>query len=229
MAERTTTIDPASKARNLRPGVAWSEALSLLALGSFMALSAAVIGPRLIRGSPTAPDASASVLLSGPLAGQQQMLRDLLDRAAAILALHESTTQAGQLDTLVLWLSDDRFPGQVNLSEVLVIRFSPMLRSIIAYTWAPPAEEDPILSDQAWATPHRVEELAARTDVVRAVVAQPVIACEVTGIRTAQTLRPDATEEPLALRLTWFDESTDSRDVSTIRTGLRLLARSRRF
>ncbi len=229
MAERTTTIDPASKDRNFRRGVAWSEVLSLLVLGSFMALTAAVIGPRLLRGSPTGPDETATAPLSGPLAGQQQMLRGLLDRASAILALHESTAETGQLDTLVLWLSDDRFPGQVNLSEVLVVRFSPMLRSIIACTWAPPAEEDPILSDQAWATPHRIEELAARPDVVRAIVAQPVIACEITGIRTAQTLRPDASEGPLALRLTWFDESTDSRDVSTIRTELRLLARSRRF
>ncbi|GEM_PF-5005582 len=227
MVVLTSTIDSFPALLNFRRAAAWGEALALIAMSSFMALSVVVIGPRLLRGASISSSADSD--LSAALLEQEMVLRRLLEKSSSILAIQFAEPGAAQLDTLVLWVSDDRYPRRVNLSEVLVIRFSPMLRSIIAYTWSPDAEHDPVLAGPELQDLHRIEELAGRSDVVRAVVAQPVLACEVTGITTAQSVRPDTSIEPLGLRLTWFDESTDSRDVSTIRTELHLLARSNRF
>lgn len=228
-AVRTTTINPHALQRVLRRGVISGEVLVLLSLCSFMALSVAFVGPRLLRGAPRSDSEAENALLNDDLQQQRLVLRDLLAEAQSVLALQMARDGESQLDSLVLWVSDDRYPGQVNLSEVLVVRFSPLLRSVIAYTWSPDADQDPILSDVDFRTVRRLEELASRADVVRAVVAQPVVFCEVTGIESAQSARPDASDGPLALRLTWLDESTDTRDVGMIRTELHLRAGSKRF
>lgn len=227
MVVRSSTIESSPARLNSRRAIAWGEALTLLALSSFMAISVVVIGPRLLRGASLA--SSSETQLSASLLEQETTLRALLQKSSSILAIHFTEPHAAQLDTLVLWVSDDRYPGRVNLSEVLVIRFSPLLRSVIAYTWSPDAELDSEVAGADLRDLHRLEELAGRSDVVRAVIAQPVLACEVTGISTAQPVRPDTSDGPLGLMLTWFDESTDSRDVSTIRTELHLLDRSNRF
>jgi len=205
------------------------EALMLLSFCSCMVLSAAFVGPRLLRGAPRSASTDGDSLRREDLQRQQSVLQDLLTKAASVLAVQFTEDGRLELDSLVLWIVDDRYPGQVNLSEVLVVRFSPMLRSIIAYTWSPDADQDPILSDVDVHTLRRLEELASRSDVVRAVIAQPVVSCEVTGIESAQSARPDASDGPLGLRLTWLDESTDTREVGMIRTELHLRARSKRF
>lgn len=228
-AVRTTTIESNSVERAPRRGVISGEVLALLSLCSFMVLSVAFVGPRLLRGALPSSTQSETAPLGADLQRQQVALHDVLAKAASILAVQFAQKGDTELDSLVLWISDDRFPGEVNLSEVLVVRFSPLLRSVIAYTWSPDADQDPILSDVDLHTVRRLEELANRPDVVRAVMAQPVISCEVTGIASAQSARPDASDGPLGLRLTWLDESTDTRDVGMIRTELHLRARSKRF
>ena len=205
------------------------DVLLLLSCCSFMALSVAIVGPRLLRGAQLANPASENAPLGNGLSLQQLVLHDLLAQADFLLAVQFAPGDGAELDTLVLWMTDHRGPGQINLSEVLVVRFSPLLRSVIAYTWSPLPDQDPILSDVDLPMLRRLEELASRPDAVRAVIAQPVLSCTVTGVHAAQSARSDASDGPLALRLTWLDESTDTRDVGMIRTELHLRDRSKRF
>jgi len=226
---RTTTIESTPVRQAFRRGVISGEVLALISLCSFMVLSAALVGPRLLRGALPSGAELQTAPREAALQRQQVALHDLLAKAVSVLAVQFARKGEPELDSLVLLISDDRFPGEVNLSEVLVVRFSPLLRSVIAYTWSPDADHDPILSDLDLHTVRRLEELANRPDVVRAVMAQPVVSCEVIGIESAQSARPDASDGPLGLRVTWLDESTDTRDVGMIRTELHLHARSRRF
>lgn len=226
MVARTTTIDPRRPFPARTRGVAISEVLAVVALCAFVSISALVIGPRLLRGAPRLGSTKPA---QPRLAAQQEVLEALLAQASEVLSIRFGEGDSMQLDTLVLWLSDDRYPGQANLSELLVLRFSPVLRTIIAYTWAPPPDEDRTVSLRDLRETRSIDVLTSQEHTVRAVIAQSVIACEVTGIKSAQSIRPDSSSGPISLRLTWFEESTDSRDVSTVQTQLRLNAHSGGF
>lgn len=210
-------------------GAAWGEVVALLAVTAIVGAGAVIIGPRFLRGAelPSASDTRA--VLRGQAESQHAILEELLAGRRRLLAVHYQQTGSVQLDLMVLWVTDDRYPGLVNLSELLVLRYSPILRSILAFTWTPPPDDDPVLTAAEVRSARRIEELTAREDVMRAVIAQPVVSCEVTGINSTQPLRPDTSPSASVMRLTWLDESTDTRQVSTLVTDLRWVAAQDRF
>jgi len=213
-----------------RRGAAWVEILALFGLASTLVVSAAVVGPRLIRaGLAPAPVTSSSAALSAHAAAQHETLDDLLASAGRVLSLTYQAESSAQLDLLVFWVTDDRFPGVVNLSELLVLRYSPVLRSLLAFTWTPATEDDAAFSVADLRSARRIEALTGRSDVVRAVIAQPLTSCEVTGTHSTQPLRPDTSPPAAAVRLTWLLEPADTRQVSTIVTDLRWVILSDRF
>ncbi len=217
-----------AKAREAR-GAAWSEVVVLLALASIVGVGAVIVGPRLLSGALTRTSSDSSAPLRGEAARQQEILEELLAGRRRLLAIHYQQAGEAQLDLMVLWVADDRYPGLVNLSELLVLRYSPLLRCVLAFTWTPPHDDDPVLSEAEVRSARRIEELTMRADVMRTVIAQPVVSCEITGINSTQPLRPDAMPSAALVRLTWLDESTDTRQVSTLATDLRWVAAQDRF
>lgn len=244
MAAPTTTIDraptPAEKTSprrssprrysTRRAGAAWTEALALLGVAATLTASALIVGPRLLRaGSPAASMATSATGLSAPHAAQHDLVRSLIDSAGRTLALVYRGERSTELDVLVFWTEDSRYPGVVNLSELLVVRYSPVLRSLLAFTWTPAPEDDPAVALRDVRDVRRLETMIGRDDAIRAVIAQPIIGCEITGTDSAQPLRPDTAPARAVIRLTWLEEPTDTRRVGTIVTDLRWVAPSDRF
>ncbi len=240
MVAPTTTIDRVSSRKEAGPprraaargrrAAAWTEAIALFGAAAVLTASAVIVGPRILRaGGPASSTTTSAAGLSPLHLEQHELLKSLIGSAGRTLALVYGSGGSTELDLLVFWMDDGRYPGVINLSELLVLRYSPVLRSLIAFTWTPAAEDDPAVTLRDVRDVRRLEAMFGRADALRAVIAQPLVGCDITGTDSAQPLRPDAAPAQAVIRLTWLDEPTDTRRVGTIVTDLRWAAPSDRF
>lgn len=126
-----TRARPAARSRW---GLALQEMILLCVAGTIVAGIGVWIGPAVLRGDPIEDRLGVvrEELPEDPEAAvTQRTLRDVVASSRGVLGVWE--TESGGVD-LLLWAEDTLEPGSVEEDELLLLRWSPVLRAVVAIT-----------------------------------------------------------------------------------------------
>lgn len=137
------------------------------------------------------------------------------------------------LEFIVLWLNDEKDPGHLNPSEIVILRHSSLLQSITAYAATKEAFED----DQK-TTPARLTYQLRQPGFIDKFLSQSTVESHVIGIRIAHwQIHPNHSSDSAAqslphsspgqIELTCLRQSDDTSLTASVPTPLRPTYQSR--
>lgn len=209
----TRSQEPLSRGRSRR-GLATSGLIVIVGACCVVTLGAVVITPRILGARQFGFDGagqSGSESLDPDLQRLVDGLSLIARSSLATLQVHRAAN--GVIDLLVIWMDDEIDPGHVNRSEILVLRYSTLLRSLTAFH----IERDDHSSGEERLSSARLRDygladhLVSQADVIRR-----VIATNLSGMRLIPVGAPDvagrtaAPDSPGWIELTWSPESVDT-------------------
>jgi len=153
-------------------------------------------------------------------------LEVIMANARATLAIEPPVGErvdGGAVEFIALEVPNDADADRLNRSEVVILRFSRMLRSISVYVWKPSTLDghDPEIAEAELADAGFIDRLLRLSGTE-----QRVIGLKIDGVRVVdressdESAQPSRTRSPGRIQLTSPTGSDDSRMVASIPTAL---------
>lgn len=215
----TTTSRHPVLFKRRKAGVAISDLLIVLTIVGCVGLSISIVAPRLIRAGGVTDELLASDEELQP--AQREVfdrLNTLNDQSAHTLAILEHAGDAQLVQWLIYWVSDDRYPGQINPSEIMILRHSATMNAVFAYAFVGAVEDDHSLSTRIVREPSELERLVSSSGFEMRLVGRGVRAIHLASNngQTLHSVRTAADTPGLRLRLTWESTPTDTDELKSL-------------